>query len=42
MASSPLVDVPRLARDLEVAYRAMWREWCSGPSRKSAMSEPRP
>jgi predicted O-linked N-acetylglucosamine transferase (SPINDLY family) len=28
MASSPLVDVPRLARDLETAYRRMWREWC--------------
>jgi predicted O-linked N-acetylglucosamine transferase (SPINDLY family) len=28
MAASPLMDAPRFARNLEAAYRAMWREWC--------------
>lgn len=28
MAASPLCDGPRFARDLETAYRAMWRRWC--------------
>jgi len=29
METSPLMDVPRFARNLEAAYRAAWREWCS-------------
>ncbi|MFM9001983.1 MAG: tetratricopeptide repeat protein, partial [Opitutia bacterium] len=28
MAASPLCDVPAFTRDLESAYRGMWREWC--------------
>jgi protein O-GlcNAc transferase len=28
MAQSPLMDAPRFARDIEAAYRAMWRKWC--------------
>jgi predicted O-linked N-acetylglucosamine transferase (SPINDLY family) len=30
MASSPLCDCPRFTRNLEEAYRAMWRRWCAG------------
>ena len=29
MSGSPLMDVERFTRDLEGAYRAMWRKWCS-------------
>lgn len=29
---SPLVDAGRFARDVEEAYRGMWREWCSRTS----------
>jgi predicted O-linked N-acetylglucosamine transferase (SPINDLY family) len=28
MAGSPLMDAPRFARNLEAAYRDMWRKWC--------------
>ncbi|MFM9168024.1 MAG: tetratricopeptide repeat protein [Verrucomicrobiota bacterium] len=28
MAASPLCDIPAFTRDLEAAYRGMWREWC--------------
>lgn len=28
MRSSPLMDPPRFTRNLEDAYRAMWRNWC--------------
>jgi predicted O-linked N-acetylglucosamine transferase (SPINDLY family) len=28
MQSTPLMDAPRFARDLEAAYREMWRHWC--------------
>lgn len=30
MRASPLCDAPRFTRDLEAAYRRMWRRWCSG------------
>ena len=30
MRTSPLMDAPRFARNLEQAYRAMWRKWCVG------------
>jgi protein O-GlcNAc transferase len=30
MLSSPLMDGPRLARDVESAYRQAWRRWCKG------------
>ncbi len=29
MAGSPLMDAPRFARDVEAAYREMWRQWCA-------------
>jgi protein O-GlcNAc transferase len=28
IANSPLCDGPRFTRELEAAYRTMWREWC--------------
>ena len=28
MEQSPLMDAPRFARDIEAAYRTMWRTWC--------------
>jgi len=30
MESSPLMDAPRFARNMEAAYREMWRNWCAG------------
>ena len=30
MAASPLMDTPRFARNVEEAYRQMWRAWCAG------------
>ena len=30
MAASPLCDATAFARDMEAAYRAVWREWCRG------------
>jgi len=32
MAASPLMDGPRFARHLEVAYRRVWSEWCEARS----------
>jgi predicted O-linked N-acetylglucosamine transferase (SPINDLY family) len=29
MRNSPLMDAPRFARDIEAAYRTMWRTWCA-------------
>ncbi|MGD0461925.1 MAG: tetratricopeptide repeat protein [Tepidisphaeraceae bacterium] len=29
LASSPLMDFKRFARNMESAYRQMWREWCT-------------
>ncbi len=29
MRASPLMDAPRFARNLEAAYREMWRRWCA-------------
>jgi protein O-GlcNAc transferase len=28
MQQSPLMDAPRFARNVEAAYRGMWRRWC--------------
>ncbi len=28
MRSSPLMDAPRFAHDIEAAYRQMWQNWC--------------
>ncbi len=30
MRHSPLMDAPRFARNMESAYRAMWKSWCVG------------
>jgi predicted O-linked N-acetylglucosamine transferase (SPINDLY family) len=30
MLSSALMDAPRFARNMEQAFREMWRRWCSG------------
>jgi predicted O-linked N-acetylglucosamine transferase (SPINDLY family) len=30
MQQSPLMDVPRFTRQIEAAYRQMWRRWCHG------------
>jgi predicted O-linked N-acetylglucosamine transferase (SPINDLY family) len=30
MQASPLMDAPRFARNVEAAYRQMWRTWCAG------------
>jgi predicted O-linked N-acetylglucosamine transferase (SPINDLY family) len=29
MQASPLMDAPRFARNVEAAYRGMWRRWCA-------------
>jgi predicted O-linked N-acetylglucosamine transferase (SPINDLY family) len=29
MEQSPLMDAPRFARNIEAAYRQMWRHWCA-------------
>jgi predicted O-linked N-acetylglucosamine transferase (SPINDLY family) len=29
MEQSPLMDTPRFARNIEAAYRQMWRQWCA-------------
>jgi predicted O-linked N-acetylglucosamine transferase (SPINDLY family) len=29
MTKSPLMDAPKFARDVEAAYRHMWRNWCN-------------
>jgi protein O-GlcNAc transferase len=29
MQASPLMDAPRFARNVEAAYREMWRRWCA-------------
>ena len=28
MQASPLMDAPRFTRNIEAAYRTMWRRWC--------------
>jgi predicted O-linked N-acetylglucosamine transferase (SPINDLY family) len=28
LRTSPLMDAPRFARNMEAAYREMWRRWC--------------
>jgi predicted O-linked N-acetylglucosamine transferase (SPINDLY family) len=30
MRESPLMDASRFARDIEAAYRQIWRSWCAG------------
>ena len=33
MQASPLMDAPRFARNVEAAYRQMWRNWCAAGGR---------
>ncbi len=33
MQASPLMDAPRFARNVEAAYRQMWRDWCAAGGR---------
>jgi predicted O-linked N-acetylglucosamine transferase (SPINDLY family) len=28
LAASPLTEAPRFTKNLEQAYRAMWKDWC--------------
>jgi predicted O-linked N-acetylglucosamine transferase (SPINDLY family) len=35
MEASPLMDAPAFARDIEAAYRQMWRTWCEQPESPS-------
>jgi protein O-GlcNAc transferase len=35
MRASPLMDAPKFARDVEAAYRGMWRAWCETTSTAS-------
>jgi len=30
MAASPLMNAPRFVRNLEEAFRALWKQWCAG------------
>lgn len=32
MLNSPVMNAPRFARQMEGAYRAMWRAWCGAPT----------
>jgi len=34
MQASPLMDAARFARNVEAAYRQMWRGWCGAVSAK--------
>jgi predicted O-linked N-acetylglucosamine transferase (SPINDLY family) len=35
MQKCPLMDAPRFARNVEAAYREMWRRWCANEERLS-------
>jgi predicted O-linked N-acetylglucosamine transferase (SPINDLY family) len=32
MQSSPLMDAPRMAKNLEQAFRGMWQRWLEEPT----------
>ena len=40
MIESPLCDAPRFARNLEDAYRKMWRTWCEAEAGRSRYEPP--
>jgi predicted O-linked N-acetylglucosamine transferase (SPINDLY family) len=35
MRESPLTDAPKFARNIESAYRQMWRRWCEGAGQEA-------
>jgi predicted O-linked N-acetylglucosamine transferase (SPINDLY family) len=39
MESSALMDAPRFATQIEVAYRAMWQRWCAADSASTVDSQ---
>lgn len=39
MINSPLMDAPRFARNIEAAYRMVWRKWCSGMKDKALQTQ---
>ena len=39
MERSPLMDMQRFARNIEAAYRMMWRRWCDKAQRGSQASD---
>jgi predicted O-linked N-acetylglucosamine transferase (SPINDLY family) len=34
LKTSPLMDAPRFARNMETVYRQMWRRWCAGSANR--------
>lgn len=39
LLASPLCDAPQFARDLEAAFRGMWRRWCAAQASGTARSQ---
>ena len=42
LLNSPLCDGPKFTRDLEAAYRSMWKTWCANNSISSTVSKHSP
>jgi predicted O-linked N-acetylglucosamine transferase (SPINDLY family) len=40
MLASPLMDAERFTRDLEAAYREMWKTWCAASTPHARSGEP--
>ncbi|MGD0137524.1 MAG: tetratricopeptide repeat protein [Tepidisphaeraceae bacterium] len=40
MQASPLMDAPRFARNIEAAYRQMWRNWCQQDGIRPSANRP--
>jgi len=38
MQNSVLMDAPRFTRQVEQAYREMWRDWCAGKTKDEGCS----